>query len=390
MKQRKIAVIGASLVGPSVANLLRSKGFKDVTVYEALRRPHSQSGGIMGLRYPTIDVLARIGIRAESIRATTSELVVGNDMTGPGTYVHRGDSVHTGVTTSWDMLYRMLNGRTNVQFGQRLVKIEPDGACYALTFRSGHTDTADVVIFADGRKSFGRDALTRNALRYNGYVTWRGLATPPNVRMNGGFTRFYDTEAGRLFGVTGPLIQNGRSYWELSHNLRAAEWSRIANGSPTQHAYMLPSQVHADARAIVERYTDRLPGMYREMIRESEIAGIPVNDVSMPQQLVYRTDGGAVAVTLGDAAIPVRLQVGAGLNQGLVQAGEMVDALSEGDTDALSKWERHALDRLGPYVELGRSRAHRINLGTYVPVRPGSTSANIDGDVWGQPKWVTA
>jgi 2-polyprenyl-6-methoxyphenol hydroxylase-like FAD-dependent oxidoreductase len=261
-----------------------------------------------------------------------------------------------------------------------------EGARYGLAFSDGSMDTADVVIFADGRKSFGRDALARNPLHYNGYVVWRGLARPPE-RLPVGFTRYYDTEVGRLFSVTSPLIQSGRSYWELSHNLSAIEWSRIAKGSPTRHAYMLPSQVNDDARSIIARYTDRLPDEFREMIDHSEVSGIPVNDVRMPDALTFRTDKGAMAILLGDAAIPPRLQVGAGLNQGLVQANELADALP---ADAVQQWERRALDRLGPIVELGRSRAHRINLGTYVPVSPGKTAAPHAGDAWGEPEWVTA
>lgn len=387
MRQIKIAVIGASLVGPSIANLLRGNGYRDITVYEALVRPHSQSGGVMGLRTHTLDALARIGIGARDIRALDSETVISYDMVAPKQPLYRGQSIHPGTTTSWDALYRTLNARTDVQYGQRLVKIEDGGARWLLSFHTGHTDTADAVIFADGRKSFGRDALAHNPLRYNGYVTWRGLAPTPRGLRHPGFTRFYDTEEASLFGVTGPLIQSGRSYWELSHNLSATEWARIARDTPERHAYMLPSQVHDDARALIARYTERLPDEFQEMIVHSEVSGIPVNDVRMPDALMYRTRGGAVAILLGDAAIPVRLQVGAGLNQGLVQANELADALP---ADALDKWEGTALERLAPYVELGRSRAHRINLGTYVPVDPGKTAAPHAGDVWGQPEWVTA
>lgn len=386
MKQRKIAVIGASLVGPSVANLLRTNGFRDVTVYEALLRPHSQSGGVMGLRQSTVDALSRVGIGAKSIRALDSEAVIAYDITRSRRAVYRGQSMHPGVTTSWDALYRTLNARTDVQYGKRLTSITDEGLRYGLAFSDGSTDTADVVVFADGRKSFGRDALAGNPLRYNGYVIWRGLASPPDS-VPVGFTRYYDTEVGRLFSVTSPLIQSGRSYWELSHNLPAVEWSRIARGAPTRHAYMLPSQVHEDAREIIARHADRLPDQFREMILHSEVSGIPVNDVRMPDRLTYRTDGGALAVLLGDAAIPPRLQVGAGLNQGLMQASALADALP---VDAVARWEREALEKLGPIVELGRSRAHRINLGTYVPVSPGKTAAPHAGDVWGEPEWVTA
>lgn len=388
----RVAVIGASLVGPSIAEFLAQQGIRDITIYEALRRPHSQSGGVMGLRPETLQLFRNIGIRSTQVRALGDESVSAYDMTGPGRFEYRGQSMFPGTTTSWDALYATLRGRHDVKYAHELTAITADGRRFLLTFRNGHTDEADVVLFADGRKSFGRDALDSRPLRYNGYVIWRGLAKLPSdlpVRPHG-FMRFYDPDAGRLFSITGQLLHNGLSYWELSHNLSAMEWARIANGVPTQHAYMTPRQVHDDARALIDSAADRLPTKFRDMLADSEVSGIPVNDVAFPTRAIWRTEQGATAALLGDALIPVRLQVGAGLNQGIVQAASLADALSSRDAASVDKWESHALERLGPIVELGRSRAHRINLGSYIPVHSGLTAAPADGGAFDEPKWVTA
>jgi 2-polyprenyl-6-methoxyphenol hydroxylase-like FAD-dependent oxidoreductase len=148
-------------------------------------------------------------------------------------------------------------------------------------------------------------------------------------------------------------------------------------------------------RATVRQAARHLPAAFQEMIEDSEVAGIPVNDAAMPDRVAfYPSDRPSArrhpAVLLGDAIIPVRLQVGAGLNQGLLQAQDLAGALASSTPCAsLAEWQDVALARLEPIVELGRSRAHRINLGWYLPVRPGRTTAPAT-DQWDEPKWVTA
>jgi hypothetical protein len=56
---------------------------------------------------------------------------------------------------------------------------------------------------------------------------------------------------------------------------------------------------------------------------------------------------------------------------------------------ALRDWETSTLDRFAPWIELGRARAHRNNLGWYAPVRPGYTAAPAS-DQWSEPTWVMA
>jgi 2-polyprenyl-6-methoxyphenol hydroxylase-like FAD-dependent oxidoreductase len=124
------------------------------------------------------------------------------------------------------------------------------------------------------------------------------------------------------------------------------------------------------------------------MIEQSEVSGIPVNDVPMPEHAAVKR-GRGFSVRLGDALVPVRLQVGAGLNQGLHQAADLAGALGTGLQSAVACWDQIALSNLAKVVEQGRSRAHRNNLGWYLPVRPGKTTAPAD-DQWADPKWVTA
>jgi 2-polyprenyl-6-methoxyphenol hydroxylase-like FAD-dependent oxidoreductase len=206
-----------------------------------------------------------------------------------------------------------------------------------------------------------------------------------------GFHRYYDTAGGRLFSLTEPVRQSGRSYFEFSHNLPAADWERLTGDTPERRAYMLPgfSRRHPVVRQVINDHATGLPHAFQDVIGNAEISGIPVNDVDMPRRAIHENGRESMSVLFGDALVPVRLQVGAGLNQGLHQVHGFVEALATRDLANIYRWEDDALGELARWVELGRSRAHRINLGWYMPVRPGRTSAP-PADQWATPEWVSA
>lgn len=384
-EQSAIAIVGGSLVGPALELLLRRCGFQNVTTFEATPQAHSQSGGVMGLRADTLAILADLGISLSSVKAIGDPNVYAYDMVN-GEPVPRGTSYFPGMVTSWDLLYGSLQDMVAVQHNHRVVAMREEGGKYVLRFHRHEEAAFDLVFFADGRKSWGRDRLDPNRpLHYNGYVTWRGLIPPPSP-LPKGFTRYYDEPNGRLFSITEPLLSSGRCYWELSHNISMGEYIDAVGCPPTGCAFVFPEQITPGVRGLIRQAAAFLPSDFFSLVECSEVAGIPVNDVAMPTRAVFR-ENGATAVLLGDALIPVRLQVGAGLNQGLIQAAEVARLLANGGS--LDDWETNALNRLGPIVELGRSRAHRSNLGHYTPVRPGRTAAPMS-DQWSEPRWVTA
>lgn len=384
-KSAKIAIIGGSLVGPAAELFLRRAGFSNVATYEALSTAHSQSGGVMGLRKHVLDLLAAVGVKVDDLVALEDN----------HTYAFREADQHQltafpGIVIGWQPLHDQLRQLVDVHTRKRVTAMTEVGSRWRLDFADGTSVDADLVVGADGRKPFTRTVLDpKRVLRYNGYVVWRGLATPPTP-VPVGFERHYDLRHGRLFAITAPIVSTGRSYWELSHNLSAQDYERVAGGPPTDVAFMLPGKGDKAAlREVVGRAAMHLPALYQQVIAESEIAGIPVNETDFPLHAAFQRAGGARAVLVGDALQAVRLQVGAGLNQGLLQVAELADALGTGADDALARWETSILDRLGPIVELGRSRAHRNNLGVYEPVRDGMTAAPAD-TTWSDPRWVTA
>lgn len=390
-RQPKVIIVGGSLVGPSGDLFFRRRGYTDITVLEANPRPFSQSGGVMGVRANTLDMLGDVGIHAATVQALTSPDVYAFDINGGETPDLRGVSSFPGMVTSWDALHAELDKRVNVTRGHTVTNLVDDAGRTYVICTCGQQHDADVIVWADGRKSTGRTILAPNRpLTYNGYAVWRGLVQPP-AQPPTGFHRYYDIEGGRLFSLTEPIVQSGMSYFEFSHNLPADEWQTLTGKSPEEAAYLLPGWVkrHPQVHDLIRRYAVGLPHRFEDIIDQAEVSGIPVNDVTFPDQLIYRHASGAVSVLIGDAAIPVRLQVGAGLNQGVQQIHDFVTAYASRHPDALSHWEARHIASAARWVELGRSRAHRNNLGWYLPVHKGQTTAP-EADQWTNPRWVAA
>lgn len=392
-RDARIAIVGGSLVGPTTKLYLEAAGFEDVTIYEASRVVHPTSGGVMGVRPDVVFDLGNLGVDTGKLAALKTSMVTSHDVVA-GMPRRRGATMFPGLTASWDTLRGQLGNLTEAQHGKRLVAIRGTTNGTEIEFADGETREVDLVIGADGRKSTVRklmDPARDSQFAYQGYLTWRGL-TPQ--RPNGwgeisGFHRVYDAPHGSLFSLTEPLVQSGLQYFEYSHNLPRWSFRDMAGEMPEDKAYLLPKDVGSVARGVLETAMDELslPLALRDAVRSAvSLTAIPVNDLPAPLQVHWQVGGGHVVI-LGDAVLPVRLQVGVGLNMGIKQARGLTAALAGGHT--LTGWERHAINRLLPWAELGRSRAARINLGPYWPIRPGRTAVPSSGP-FTQPRWVSA
>lgn len=388
-RHERVAVVGGSLVGPATELLLRQAGFKNVTTFEGSPIVNPTSGGVMGLRDETLDLLKLAGVDVTGLRGLRSNVVHSYDVVD-GQITSRGSVDFPGLTTTWEQLHEALVMPVDVQHGKRVkdLVIKDPGPVW-LKFTDGDEQPFDLVIFADGRRSRGRAIMDPDrTLRYQGYGTWRGLADPQ--RDVDGFSRHYDVEHGWLFSLTEPTLTTDRSYWEFNVNMSRDLITRVLGGPPETRTFLLPHQVGLVQRDVLHQLGDEgwLPGRFQDLIRSSEeIMLLPVNDLNLPDRAQWDVAGSKV-VLVGDALIPARLQVGAGLNMGIKQAAGMVRYLASGQD--LAGWEREVIEEIAPWIELGRSRAHRSNLGTYRPVRPGKTAVPADSRPWSTPRWVAA
>jgi 2-polyprenyl-6-methoxyphenol hydroxylase-like FAD-dependent oxidoreductase len=388
----EIAIIGGSLVGPATELLLRRAGFTNVTTYEAMSQATASSGGVMGLRDTTLRLLKAAQVNTDGLKALESNQVHSFDMIN-GEPVHRGSSDFPGLTTTWDLLHDALVEPLTINYGKRVTSIElVPGGNAIVSFGDGDEIRPKVIIAADGRRSFVRRQLDPSrTMTYQGYSTWRGMVPSAHTSLGlEGFHRYYDQAHGTLFSLTAPVAPTGHSYWEFSHNLAVEDVSHLLGAVPTERPFLLPHQVtdrHLDYLDAVMR--DHLvPDVLRTVVagRSTEVMLLPVNDLPLPDTAMWHV-GNTVVVLIGDALIPARLQVGAGLNMGVKQAAGLVRVLASGQP--LRDWQHEAIDEIAPWIELGRSRAHRSNLGHYSPVTPGRTAVPTT-DVWSTPMWVPA
>lgn len=194
-KATRIAVIGAGLGGAAAATLLHQAGFK-VRLYEQAPA-FSRIGAGIHLGPNVMKVMSKLGIEAALnnigshpdawySRDGFSGEQMANIPLGDYALSHYGSSyltVHRGDFHAL-MIEAIPDGV--LAFGKRLAKVDDRGDEVTLSFADGSTETADIVIGADGINSKIRDTLLGAELpKYTGYVGHRAVFPISSVK---GFT----------------------------------------------------------------------------------------------------------------------------------------------------------------------------------------------------------
>src|SRR6266508_5041657 len=177
-KDLSIAIVGGSITGPVLSLLLSQAGFNNVHVYEGTPSAVPQAGGVIGLDHTSLGVLDTIGVPQKEIVPFPSQRVISIKM-ADRRELGRVQTLWPGRNTTWTLAHDALTQRLpaeTLHTGARLVGLKPGGDGRAvLHFEDGDRATADLVAFADGRRSTGRKLLDPDRpLRYAGYVAHRG------------------------------------------------------------------------------------------------------------------------------------------------------------------------------------------------------------------------
>lgn len=370
-KNASVAIVGGSLVGPITELLLRKAGFTNITTYEAAPKSSSRGGGLIGIEESAYPVLLEAGIPLSEIDALqTSDINIYN-MTSQGVNGLDNHFKYNGTNTTWDLFHAAVARRVAIKYGKRVVDLSSNGKQAVLSFKDGTKKGADLVIFADGRGSVGRSLLdSERPLDYQGYVVWRGLSKPPTQQPNC-FARYCDKSTGVLVAMSSPIRQGqntGLSDWSLYENMPPETFRELVGDAPQQRQYIFPHQVTADMRTHFDDYAQKhLPPFLADTMRRTpDISLVPINDMSPPQQAIWRK-GKAGAVLLGDALMSVRPHTGRGLNNGLEQALDLVHQLSSTPIGkAFNTWEREATTHLPQWIALGKQLGADFGLGNLI------------------------
>ena len=184
----KVIVIGAGIGGTSAALALQKLGH-DVVVYDRMRE-NRPVGAALSLWSNGVKVLNWLGLRDEvaALGGDMATMAYRDGITGevlcdfsldPVT-AQTGQKPYPVARADLQALLMRTFGDGDIHLGRQVVAIADDGASVTVTFADGETDTADMVIGADGARSLTRayvqPAGAPEIVReYSGYTNFNGL-----------------------------------------------------------------------------------------------------------------------------------------------------------------------------------------------------------------------
>ena len=169
-----VTVVGGSLGGLMVANMLLRAGHTVTVLEKAMGSLDGRGAGIVAHR-PLLSVLARCGVAADAVLgvAVQERVVLGTD----GEVVARTDLPQ--MLTSWSRLYALLRkvlpDSCYVQ-GASVIDVQQTPSEVTATCADGRAFTSDLLIASDGIRSTVRNLVAPEVdVNYAGYVAWRGV-----------------------------------------------------------------------------------------------------------------------------------------------------------------------------------------------------------------------
>ena len=182
----RIAIVGGGIGGRSAMRFLRRAGVHNVTIYEQAPALREIGAGIQ-LSPNAVRLLVRLGLR-EALEATAVRLEVGWELRRweDGRVLFRqelGDSCEREFGAPYYVMHRAdllqllaVDSPEHVQLGRCCIGVSQGADDARLTFVDGSTETADVVIGADGIHSIVQGAVTaRVPHTFSGLAAYRCL-----------------------------------------------------------------------------------------------------------------------------------------------------------------------------------------------------------------------
>jgi 2,6-dihydroxypyridine 3-monooxygenase len=366
-RESRAAVVGGSIGGLTAGLLLRDSGW-DVDVFERSAAVLEGRGGGIVLHPATIRYLVERGGAAPAELGVSVTWLRYLDEAGRVAHEERCSYRFT----SYDVLYRRLLecfGRDRYHLAEECTGLrEPDRPC--LAFASGRVAEADLVVFADGIKSFGRGLIAPEAEpHYAGYIAWRGTVgdaqVDPSAREVLADAITYHVLADGHFityPIPGPLrnwlwYRNMQPGAELEQLLTGEDGTRFATSVP--RGLVSPDRVRELARLA----DARLPPVLARVL-----AGTPEPFIQVIFDLaVDRTVAGR-ACLIGDAAFTARPHIAVGTAKAAEDAWTLAAALdgARGDVvEALEAWSRAQIALGTAAVERSREAGTRLQNGTW-------------------------
>lgn len=380
MDSKKVVISGGSTVGTALAVMLQRSGI-EAHVYEAASLASPRTGGVIGLEHTVLNALEAHGVPQDElvpIGPGDSERVLNIALSSKDSPVRRTECKYPGRTTTWTNIQHALMQRLHAGTyhpGHRVKGVTLDGLSQRarVLFGNGETILADTIVFADGRKSWGRMRFDPNRhLQYAGYVAHRGLHPycPPELALE-----FVRLKTGGATFNTWPIL-DGRGHvaidWTFYLNETPALYEKHYGKPPTVMTYVLPQAITKAGREFVDEAARQLlPEAEADIVVKTALRAVaPVVDITPPTRMVWGM-GDSRVVIIGDALGVFHPVTARGANAGIEQAADFTGVMRQhvhhgADLDAaLAAMQRRQLPSIATTLREGPLLGASMGLGYF-------------------------
>ncbi|MBY0544713.1 MAG: hypothetical protein K2Q14_04100 [Gammaproteobacteria bacterium] len=331
----KIAIVGGSITGCILGQLLKENPNIDVSIFERSSNALESRGA--GITLPLVlinKVNLLLGDKPCPFYPMDKRIFfVKDDYENTDNKREIWQQAISAAAINWGMLYESLRfGLDDIYHsGCNIKNIEcaPD-VLPTLEFDNGEKKQFDLVVCADGYNSLGKKILfPENKLNYAGYIARRGMASRKKG-MNDEFLGYYCFEQGHLIAYPIPGKNVDHINWALYAKMTEEDLAEF------MHIQQPSKPLTESSQARLQDLAKKcLPLQASEMIAQS---------YNVFYQVVY--DGMAPSVSknnvvlMGDASKVLRPHLGSGAAEGIRQAFDLAHQIESNATlvDAISTW----------------------------------------------------
>jgi FAD-dependent urate hydroxylase len=354
----KVVIIGAGIGGTSAGIALARHGH-DVVIYDRMRQ-NRPVGAALSLWSNGVKVLNWLGLGDEVARlgGRMDHMAYHDGHTGdqlcrfslePVT-AHTGQRPYPVSRAELQALLMDTFGLDRIHLGRELVGIREEGEKVTAVFADGSTDTADLLIGADGARSITRDWITRAdeggfrvERRYSGYTNFNGLvdASPAIAPLDQWTTWVAEGKRAAVM----PVADDRFYFWFDIPQPSGLPYDRDDGVAPLEAAF---GHWSPEVRRLISG------------IRPSEsLNRVEIWDIDP----LHTWTRGRVAI-LGDAAHNTAPDIGQGACSALEDSFALAISLTThtvGVEDSLRRYEKMRTERAGELVLRARKRGEETH-----------------------------